>query len=196
MWRLGYVARNEGATLFVPLDHSAGVVEHTDNCPLRSEVRAILRVRNCISDRVGPRVPDRTVSKQVTEQLDTISVLARTYFVKVVGGGQSNAALFRAHGFHTFYLSNELAALKETILLLFDKQSSVALDVFRPFLRPKAGTLIAQIALRGRRPVAYTESNRAQCSARIGMTQVKRSAAHVDHRKIRSQIILAKHAGV
>jgi hypothetical protein len=141
MWRLGYVARNEGATLFVPLDHSAGVVEHTDNCPLRSEVRAILRVRNCISHRVGPRIPDRTVSKQVTEQLDAISVLARTYFVKVVGGGQSNAALFRAHGFHTcylsFYLSNELAALKETILLLFDKESLVALDVFGPFLGRK-----------------------------------------------------------
>src|SRR5678815_2564321 len=51
----------------VHLDYSAGVVQHTDNCPLRARVGAILGVCDRVTDGVGPCIPDRAVSKQLTD---------------------------------------------------------------------------------------------------------------------------------
>jgi len=49
--------------LFVHLDDSAGMVQHADNRPLRPEMRAILCVGDRVTNRVGPCIPDRSVSK-------------------------------------------------------------------------------------------------------------------------------------
>jgi len=59
----------------------------------------------------------------------------------VVVGVQHRAALSAIHGFlHTcyrsLYLSNEFAALKETILLLFESGAQLRV-AFRAFLKPK-----------------------------------------------------------
>src|SRR5215211_4034294 len=67
MPRLYYIGRAEGTALFVHLDYSAGIVQHTDNCPLGSRVGAVLRVRYRVANRVGPCIPDRAVSKHVTD---------------------------------------------------------------------------------------------------------------------------------
>ena len=107
------------------LDHSAGIVQHADDCTLRAGLGAVLRVRDRVADRVGSRMPDRPVSKPLTYQIKAISVLARTHFIMIVLGVQPCAALFGIHSVHTcylsLYLSNEFAELKETILLLFPK---------------------------------------------------------------------------
>ena len=57
----------QSTALIVHLDYSAGVVQHADNCPLRPGVGAILRVRYRVTDCVGPCIPDRAVSKQLTD---------------------------------------------------------------------------------------------------------------------------------
>src|SRR5262245_35400601 len=51
----------------VHLDYSAEVVEHTDLCPLRARERAVLRVRDRLTDRVWPCIQDRTVSKPIAD---------------------------------------------------------------------------------------------------------------------------------
>src|ERR1051325_345055 len=90
---------------------------------------AILCVCDCITDRGGPGIPNRAVSKQLTDQIKAVSVLARTNLVMVMLPVQGWAALSAIHGFHTCYrsryLSNEFADLKETILLLFCKSESL-----------------------------------------------------------------------
>src|SRR5215471_16279340 len=100
------------------LDNSPGVVQHTDDCALRSEMGSIFCVGDRLTDRVGSRIPDRTVSKQFTDQIKAVPVLAWTKLVKVVASCQSKAAVFGIHGFHRCYLfrylSNEFAGLKET----------------------------------------------------------------------------------
>lgn len=53
--------------LVVHLDYNAGVVQHTDNCPLRSGVGAILCVRDRVAYRIRPCIPDRAVSKQLAD---------------------------------------------------------------------------------------------------------------------------------
>jgi hypothetical protein len=60
------LARTEGAALFVHLDYGAVVIQDADNCAVRPEMRAILCIRDCVADSVGPSIPDRPVSKQVT----------------------------------------------------------------------------------------------------------------------------------
>jgi hypothetical protein len=157
------------APLLVHLHHSTGVVQYADNCPLRTRVGAILRVRDRIADRVGPCIPDWTVSKQLADQVKTISVLARTHLVKVVADCQPKAASFRAHGFHTCclsrYLSNEFAGIKETFLLLFPDGGAVAVGASRPLFRLKRRRLC-------RRNADVRES-------RCGNGETNRSCDHV-----------------
>jgi hypothetical protein len=51
----------------VRLDYSAEVVQHADLCPVRARERAILRVRDRVTDRVWPCIPDRAVSKPIVD---------------------------------------------------------------------------------------------------------------------------------
>ena len=122
------------ALLSVHLDHTARVVQHADDCTLRPRMGAILCVCDCITDRVGPGIPNRAVSKQLTNQIKAVSVLARTNLVMVVVRVQHWAARLAIHSFHTCYrpryLSNEFAYLKETILLLFVNGHRVASVLF------------------------------------------------------------------
>jgi hypothetical protein len=48
-------------------DYSAKVVQHADLCPVRARERAVLRVRDRVTDRVWPCIPDRAVSKPIVD---------------------------------------------------------------------------------------------------------------------------------
>jgi len=126
--------RAEGTSLCVHLDYSPGVVQHADNCALRAKVGAILCVRDCLTDRIGPCIPDRAVSKQLTDQIKAISVLARTNLVNVVAP-QPQAPLFGIHGFHTCYLFllsfKRIWRIKSDNSVTFVRKRPVALQAFR-----------------------------------------------------------------
>jgi hypothetical protein len=52
---------------FVRLDYSAEVVQHADLCRVRARDRPILRVRDGVTDRVWPCIPDRAMSKPIAD---------------------------------------------------------------------------------------------------------------------------------
>ena len=60
-------ANGENAVGLVRLDYGAEVVQHADLCPVRARERAVLRVRDRVTDRVWPCVPDRAVSKPIAD---------------------------------------------------------------------------------------------------------------------------------
>lgn len=152
----------EDLTLSVHLDHSAGVVQYADNCALRPEMGTVLCISDRLADCVGARVPDRAVSKQFTDQIKAISLLARTHLVVVVLGVQRRAALFGIHRFHTcylsLYLSNEFPGLKETFLLLFQAGAPVSLLFFGNFASLPALSLTPARRRRYRRNANVRES--------------------------------------
>src|SRR5205814_8542640 len=94
---------------------------------------AILCVRDRVTDRVGPCIPDRAVPKKLTDQIKAISVLARTNLVKVVAP-QPSAPLFGIHGFHTCYLSGlsfkRICSDKRDHSVTFCKQSAQSRSTF------------------------------------------------------------------
>jgi len=49
----------------VRLDYSAEVVQHADLCLVRARERTVLRVRDRVTDRVWPCIPDRAISKPI-----------------------------------------------------------------------------------------------------------------------------------
>src|SRR5262245_22297857 len=52
---------------FVSLDYSAEVIQHADLCRVRTRERSVLRVRDRVTDRVWPSIPDRAVSKPIAD---------------------------------------------------------------------------------------------------------------------------------
>jgi hypothetical protein len=52
---------------FVRLDYSAEVVQHADVCRVRARERPVLRIRDGVTDRVWPCIPDRAVSKPIAD---------------------------------------------------------------------------------------------------------------------------------
>jgi hypothetical protein len=51
----------------VRLDYSAEVVQHADLCLVRARERTVLRVRDRVTDRVWPCIPDRAISKPIAD---------------------------------------------------------------------------------------------------------------------------------
>ena len=51
----------------VRLDYSAEVVQHAHLSSARARERAVLRVRDRVTNRVWPRIPDRAVSKPIAD---------------------------------------------------------------------------------------------------------------------------------
>ena len=51
----------------VRLDYSAEVVQHADLCPVRARERAVFRVRDRVTDRIWPCIPDRAGSKPIAD---------------------------------------------------------------------------------------------------------------------------------
>ena len=51
----------------VRLDYSAEIVQHTDLCLVRARERTVLRVRDRVTDRVWPCIPDRAISKPIAD---------------------------------------------------------------------------------------------------------------------------------
>jgi hypothetical protein len=51
----------------VRLDYSAEVVQYADLCLVQARERTIPRVRDRVTDRVWPCIPDRAVSKPIAD---------------------------------------------------------------------------------------------------------------------------------
>src|SRR5262249_9689654 len=81
------------------MDYSAEVVQQADLSPVRARERAVLRVRDRVTDRVWPCIPDRTVSKPVADKINAIPALAQTDLVNVAGGTPKAVLLFSL-GYH------------------------------------------------------------------------------------------------
>src|SRR5215475_5343642 len=84
----------------VRLDYSAEVVQQADLCPARARERPVLRVRDRVTDRVWPCIPDRAVSKPVTDKINSVSAVARTDLVNFAAGGTQKAVLSFSLGHH------------------------------------------------------------------------------------------------
>ena len=57
----------EASSGLVCPDYGAEVVQHADPCPVRASERAVLRIRDRVTDRVWPCIPDRAVSKPIAD---------------------------------------------------------------------------------------------------------------------------------
>src|SRR5215471_17833175 len=100
-------SKTKGASLLakiavglVRLDYSAEIVQHADLCLLRARQRAVPRVRDRVTDRVWPCIPDWPVSKPIADQINAIPALPGTDFVNVAVGGSPNAVLAFSFGYH------------------------------------------------------------------------------------------------
>jgi len=55
------------AVALVRLDYSAEVVQHADLCLVRARERTVLSIRDRVTDRVWPCIPDRAISKPIAD---------------------------------------------------------------------------------------------------------------------------------
>jgi hypothetical protein len=84
----------------VCLGHVALFIKHADDRTVRARARAVLRVRDRVSDCVGSCIPDRAESQPIADQVKAVSVLAGTDFVNVAAVGSPKAVLPFSLGYH------------------------------------------------------------------------------------------------
>ena len=97
-----YKASTKIAVGLVRLDCGTEVVQHADLCPVRARERAILRIRDGVTHRVWPGIPDWAVSKPLADEINAIPALARSDLVNVAAGATQNAVLHFSLGHHMF----------------------------------------------------------------------------------------------